>query len=93
MPDSGRRVAKRFATREQMESALALCCEELAEAICQRMPDSYERAQQVRQMIQELELLRPHWLDGMTMEEAVAAYRAAGDPVPHGNRAAPRERE
>jgi hypothetical protein len=63
--DNGRRIAKRFAKLHHMESALAL-----AEA------DAADLLRKVARMRQELTLLRPFWAEGMTKEQAVAAYEA-----------------
>jgi hypothetical protein len=59
--DSGRRIAKRYAKLEDLESALVLL----------KAEGEHEKAARLRH---EIELLRPYLERGMVKEEAVAAY-------------------
>jgi hypothetical protein len=59
--DSGRRIGKRHAKLEHMESALALL-------------EAQGRDDEAVHLRREIELLRPYLETGMNKEDAVAAY-------------------
>jgi hypothetical protein len=68
--DDDRRIAKRYAHLRHAEEALKYHLE-MGEAD----PPSYAGAY-AQKLRQDIELLRPYWLPGVTKEQAVAAYYA-----------------